>query len=268
VESIHYNQGDTVRAGDLLFVIAHQKLLVQKEAVIAELDKALERLELLRVFRDSVEKGQNLFDQQESANEEYRTRFLQYQIQSQLLEREINQTYLEKEQVTRDNNLQLRIFDEESKEIIDKLANTQLLERSIYQEKNLFSDTSNEYAQRYLDYTLNYQRLERVVIQRRRNYEISSKLADAVPRLQVIEDKEQFELALLEQEKYKNEYLLSLNQQKSQLEERLRGITQNKDQSVRSLDRLETVIKSKEIALKKLTKKNIHSLMEKINLRD
>ena len=54
VESVSYKQGMTVKAGDILYTIKHDSLIVEKEAQAKRLDESTKELANLQKYRDST----------------------------------------------------------------------------------------------------------------------------------------------------------------------------------------------------------------------
>lgn len=63
VENVNYKQGMAVKAGDILYTIKHDNLLVEKEAQSKQLSEQKKELKNLELYRKSVLSGINEFDQ-------------------------------------------------------------------------------------------------------------------------------------------------------------------------------------------------------------
>ncbi len=62
IESINYKQGMPVKAGDILYIIKHDKLLMEKEANNIQLADLRKELSNLNMYRKSIISGTNEFD--------------------------------------------------------------------------------------------------------------------------------------------------------------------------------------------------------------
>ncbi|OEF98119.1 HlyD family efflux transporter periplasmic adaptor subunit [Desulfuribacillus alkaliarsenatis] len=265
VETMYYEPGLEVEEGDLLYVIGHQELIIQKEFLAEELQKTDEELRLLRTFRDSITSRVNLFISDEDRQQDYYEQFRQYMIQRQVLLQEIEQIQAELNLINRNNQRDLEIYDQEEQELQRRLENVERLQYSIEQEQNQFEKEEDEFYLAYIDYTLSVRGLEQNIIQAQRTYDISNVLGeDNIPRNQIQEDKERYELALLEKERYQNEYMLNISRQQEQLRERLREINNTREKAIRSTETLESTLNSRKVSLDKLEVDTLVRINERI----
>jgi len=105
VETVNYEEGKTVKKGDVLFTIEHANLDLEKEAVIKLLTKTKQELNNLKKLKRSIIDGKNYFDRnaenQEDYNENdnlfigtnnmYHTRYIDYRLNVQKLQNIVEQ---------------------------------------------------------------------------------------------------------------------------------------------------------------------------------
>lgn len=254
VEKIYYIQGQKVKQGDILFTLEKEDLELQKDALLADINKLTYELEQLEKFKNSVVDGQNYFTEEEDY---YYNQYLKYEIDYHKLETELalNNTELDKLnleldksindiELKKENELNYDYYNKKLDETKEYIKNLELLELAIIDNRNYFIESQKEFYNRYINYELQYKQLEEIVNQKKEKYEIYRSLGvEYIPKVQIEDEKRQYELALLDLENYKNEYLLSIRssikeqeKSKEELEVSIEKITQDMEMDNSNLD--------------------------------
>jgi len=230
VEEIYYIQGQKVKQGDILFTLEKEDLKLQKDALLADINKLTYELEQLEKFKNSVIDGHNYFTEEEDY---YYNQFLKYEIDYNKLASELALTSTELDKLNleldksindielkKENELNYDYYSKKLDETKEYIKNLELLELAIINNRNYFIESQKEFYNRYIDYELQYKQLEEIVNQKKEKYEIYLSLGEEyISKVQIEDERRQYELALLDLENYKNEYLLSLRSSIKEQEE-------------------------------------------------
>ena len=132
--------------------------------------------------------------------------------------------------------------------------NQETLLASVEKNKNLFDKGNTEYQRRYEDFTFNLTRLNSIYEQKKETYEELKRLYDAgvVAENELEDAKNQMDLAKLDTDKFKNEFVInlqdSIKQSKQSIEELSASIAKWKT----SLDVYSSKSQNTELVLEKL----------------
>ncbi|GAU78180.1 HlyD family efflux transporter periplasmic adaptor subunit [Fusibacter sp. 3D3] len=195
--TINFGNGEVVEKNDLLFTIDHGVLLIQKQGLEKELEKAMTENTLTQKLVNSILKKTNLFDPQSES--EYYQKYAQYEMEL-LKVRESIDSYTKRIETYQ------KVIDGYSKLI-----------ESIDQNKNCF-EQKDEYALKYLDYTFNINDLDAQCLKAQVDYTAMEALYEtgSVSENELKESKNEYLKTQNALEKYKNEVQLNY---KSAIEE-------------------------------------------------
>lgn len=236
VDKNYFEEGKSVKKGDVLYTIEIDGALLEKN----EYESQVKRLELenrnLLKFKQSINEEKNLFDRNNKDEIDYYNRYRKYETDRLVNAEQYANQGLDIEKMRKDAKLSLGTSQVNLEKANKTLTQQKLLEKSINEGKNLFGEKEVEYYNRYDDYKMNIEKLEIAKQQSSDNYEKTKKLYDAGgAALKELEDaKNRMELAALDLEGYKNEYMMNL---KSSIIESQRAIDEitisiNKAQSI------------------------------------
>lgn len=239
VKEVYIHEGTQVNEGDLLLVIAHDELLLEKDLYEKQLGETELQINHLNLMRNSVDKMRNAFDKKV---EEQQTWYYQYQkfetdyrleeqnIELEVQNQQINQKRLQEEMVN--------------------LAGYQLLLDSINSGLNLFTEKNNSYALKYEDYIKN---LNTMTQELNKATDDLSK-AENMYALQIIPKKEIDEAKFLKEsierkmETYKNQFMLSISENMENIQKTIKNI-ENSFIEVEGELRLQKIRNDKLVAL-------------------
>ncbi|MBM7615043.1 HlyD family efflux transporter periplasmic adaptor subunit [Alkaliphilus hydrothermalis] len=195
VKEVHYEDGEKVNAGDILYTIDVEKFLLERDVLKKELSTSQQEYDNLNKLRKSVMDGKNYFDPNVEEENDYYNKFLKYQTD---LEIELRRSELAAKQY---------------EEVSNTLENLKLLRDSILANSNLVDSSNTVYFTKFEDYKFNIQRFEDTLLQQEAAYNTSKALGElgAIPQKEVEDAGKLVKSTQLELEKYKNEYLLSIN---------------------------------------------------------
>ncbi|HEX9061915.1 MAG TPA: HlyD family efflux transporter periplasmic adaptor subunit [Clostridia bacterium] len=195
VENIYFEEGKKVKKGDILYVIEHSTLDIQKSALQNELNKAVKELDNETKLKRSIQDSQNYFDEKNNDERPYYNRYVQYETDMAVQSKQVDQNT---ESLDKTNS---------------NLKNQELLKQSIEQNKNLFSENEKVYYNQYVDYTLNVKRRQDTVSQKKVAYDSAKELYEnnAISKHDFDTAQNDYYAAQLDVETYKNQCLLDLN---------------------------------------------------------
>ncbi|NLD49749.1 MAG: biotin/lipoyl-binding protein, partial [Clostridiaceae bacterium] len=212
VDKNNLEEGKSVRKGDVLYTIETEGAQVEKN----EYESQVKRLELenrnLLKLKQSINEEKNLFDRNNKDEIDYYNRYRKYETDRLVnIEQYANQG-LDIEQLRRDAKLSLNTARINLERANKTLEQQKLLEKSIKEGKNLFDEKEVEYYNRYIDYKMSIDKLDIAKQQSSDNYEKIKKLYNAGgAALKELEDaKNRMDLAILDLEGFKNEYMMNL----------------------------------------------------------
>ncbi|QNU67765.1 HlyD family efflux transporter periplasmic adaptor subunit [Ruminiclostridium herbifermentans] len=155
IESINYKQGMTVKAGDILYIIKHDNLLVEKEAYDTQLTDLRKELANLNMYRKSIVSGTNAFDKDSEPMYFEKVRKLMMDIHYTQTDTNYKITKLKEER--RINSSQLSDYQTE-------LACLKNYIRSLDESKNYLASNSEiekRYIKKYENYIFSQKDIER-----------------------------------------------------------------------------------------------------------
>jgi HlyD family secretion protein len=254
VDKINIEEGIRVKKGDVLYTIETNGILFEKDEkakVVSRLEK--ENKNLMK-FKQSIQEEKNLFDSGDADEVDYYNRFQKYMTDRKANVEQMNNSKLDLIQLKGDAEASKKMTEvklENSKEV---LKNQETLLDSVEKNKNLFDKGNTEYQRRYEDFTFNLTRLNSIYEQKKETYEELKRLYDAgvVAENELEDAKNQMDLAKLDTDKFKNEFVInlqdSIKQSKQSIEELSASIAKWKT----SLDVYSSKSQNTELVLEKL----------------
>lgn len=230
---VFFYEGKEIKAGEKLFSLEIDDLTVQKQIFSVDLQKEKGELENLIKLKESIEGKKNLFTKNAMQETEFYEQYLKYELDYQKLESELigNNLQLEKiEQDLQSNNSTLnvemeRLANQENKNHIDVqkleedktkigelIHNYTLLEKSVVlNQDNLKDIKDKKFNNLYSEFENSLEKLNNQVNIKKEQYDRSVLLGEKyIPRVQLENEKKEYEAALLEVETYRNNKLLEI----------------------------------------------------------
>lgn len=230
---VFFYEGKEIKAGEKLFSLEIDDLTVQKQIFSVDLQKEKGELENLIKLKESIEGKKNLFTKNAMLETEFYEQYLKYELDYQKLESELigNNLQLEKiEQDLQSNNSTLnvemeRLANQENKNHIDVqkleedktkigelIHNYTLLEKSVVlNQDNLKDIKDKKFNNLYSEFENSLEKLNNQVNIKKEQYDRSVLLGEKyIPRVQLENEKKEYEAALLEVETYRNNKLLEI----------------------------------------------------------
>jgi HlyD family secretion protein len=205
--SLNIKNGQKVKKSDILYVIQHDDLDLQKSSTEKQIDVIKKEIDNLNKLKKSVQDNKNYFNK----NSEEETRFYEeYQ------KYEADYKAAETDSTT---------IQAELKDITDNLNDLNLLMKSINDNTNYFSEDNPNYNN-FLDYQLNVNQYQDKINQAQKNYDIQVKLGDYVSTNNIETAKNQLESAKQDLDKYETEYKLNIQNNIQQNQQKLNELNQ------------------------------------------
>lgn len=155
VKDVNYEQGLEVKKGDLLYVIEHDTLLIEKENLVRQFEELNNELDNLKKYRESIITEKNLFDNM--TEPEYYQKVENLLLELKYTRNNSNYSIVRLEEEIKINQAQLSRYIEE-KSSIEKYI------MSLDQDKNLVDSetgTDIEYCQKFENYIITKRELDR-----------------------------------------------------------------------------------------------------------
>ena len=213
VEQVHYEDGQKVKKGDVLFSIEHATLDVEKLAVSSQIEKISIDLANLHKFKQSIDEGKNNFDKNAASEADYYNRYAKYDNDVKVNLQQANNANLDLQHMIKEAKLVVKSNASRIQQAKDALSQLMLLNQSIAEDTNLFDPSQVEYANKFIDYKFNLTRLTETLVQKKSAYKMAQTLflVGGISLQEQKDAKDVVDRAELELNKYKNEYLMNLN---------------------------------------------------------
>lgn len=223
ITELNLEEGKAVRRGELLLRVDAR----QQQSASAVLERQYESVELemrnLELLRESVLRGENLFDPENEEQKDYYFKYQKYETDAMASAEQIRNTNQDIERLRSDARVSKSAAEEKLLWANEELRALRTLTESMEQGENLLSPESAEQYARYTDYELNVKRYTDAVDQKTKARDASTRLYDAGGLS--LKEKEAAEAELrsvtLEFERYKNEARLTVAQGISTLEKNI-----------------------------------------------
>lgn len=182
----NFENGDYVNQGDVLFRVGSENLSIQKEGIENQIQLIKKEIEHLEIFKESVEKNQNLFtDIENEVTENYYYKYKKYELEN-----------------TKANE-RIRLLKNKIEENRMSLKGAKAYLKSVQLEEERFNgiETETEFYQSYRSYELNRTDLKMALDETEHNYNSKRQLYDMGSI-----SKQEFDQTKLQYNQYKNNY--------------------------------------------------------------
>jgi membrane fusion protein, peptide pheromone/bacteriocin exporter len=242
VKEVMYTQGDSVKSGDVLLILDADELSTQKQAINQKLSEVEQEIADLKKFKESVEKQQNLFTEE---NKKFYEAYKQFELDYKKIKDELQQVNLQLEKSKEDTEysknqllekekslqsskkefvLTIESLEKEKEQLSETLSNLQDLEKSYLDKKNYMVDQTSHYYNQYIEFENSINQLEKSIEEKRLDYENAKKLDDQGEEIDVNQYKEIYEASKLELNNFINSKLISVRSEISTYEQKLEAI--------------------------------------------
>ncbi len=214
LEQMNAVEGESVSKNDVLFVIDHDGLLLQKVDYEEKIKDIEERLIGLRSYEKSIVDGEGDFAQPSAYNDYYQTQYENYNVNMAYLTYQKESTKLQLAQ-----NKQTNVISSQLKSLRDELSQAKKLKASIVQEESLVAETMDK--EKYDNYVYTTDQYEAELELMALNLEKSKVLQEeGIIAYSELESEEQalFDYQLTYNQ-YKSSYMASLDEEIGQLQD-------------------------------------------------
>jgi HlyD family secretion protein len=214
-------EGRRVRRGDPLFSVDAQPQLETIAVLEVQYESAANEIENLELLRESILRGENLFDAGNPRQEDYYYKYQKYVTDSAASAEQVKNTNLDIARLRSDALVSKNASEERRIRAEAELGALRLLLSSMDSGVNMVPPESAEQYARYMDYELGLKRYGDAIDQKTAARDRAADLYEAGGASLKEKENAQFELdsVLLEFESYKNEARLSAAQGISNMEE-------------------------------------------------
>ncbi len=183
LEEVKVTDGDTVLAGDILYVIEHKDLITERDYLENQINDTSKTIELLEKYKESIKADENLF-QDIPEEEEYYTKFLSYHLNYKMTEKGID--FSEEERM-----LSLELVTKQLTNSRSEYTYINKLKESIKLGKNLFSKQGAElkYYNLYEKYKSDYKALNLQYDKREQEIDLSTTEQGVINSLEYYNEK-------------------------------------------------------------------------------
>jgi HlyD family secretion protein len=219
-------EGRQVRRGELLFRV-DAEIQENTEAVLArQYDSMGAEIACLEKYRESIIRGENLFDESDAAEADYYYRFQKYETDMALAVEQARNTNTDYGKIIKDAEIQLETSGAGSAKYASERSAWQLLKASVERGENLVPPANAEQYGGYVDYSVNARRYEIVTEQRVQAKERAEALFEAggISQKELETAVSEYDLAVLEADAYRNEVLLGADRNIASLDRTIREL--------------------------------------------
>ena len=238
--SVNVKNGDKVKQSEVLYIIQHDDLDLQKVSTETQIDTVKKELTNLEKLKKSVQDNVNYFDKTSVDEIRFFEEYEKYEADYKAAGASAASTQAQ------------------LKDITDNLNNLNSLMEAINADTNNF-DESNPNYHNFLDYELNVKQYKDKVDQAQKTYDTQQKLKAYVSLKDIDDARDQLQSAKQELDKYKAEYRLNIQNSILQNQQKLNETPLNQ-YTVDEISQINSSVKTDEDNLKKLedTLKNIN----------
>ncbi len=183
LEEVKVIDGETVSAGDILYIIEHEELITERDYLQNQINDTSKTIDLLEKYKKSIKTDKNLF-QDIPEEEEYYTKFMSYHLNYKMAEKGID--YSEEER-----RLNLKLVTKQLTNSKSEHTYINKLKESIKAGKNLFSKQGNElkYYNLYEKYVSDYKALNLQYDKRKQEIDLSTTEQGVINSLDYYDEK-------------------------------------------------------------------------------
>lgn len=238
VISIDFYEGQNVEKGDVLFTLDQTEQELQKALIEDDLNNAEEKKEDLELLKESIQQGEDLFNEESEVYERYKS----YQSNLSLLRQEYEGSVIEVNQSIEGQKSQEESLISQRDKIENRIEQLNRLKNAIKKQENVFKTDETPYYNQYVDFEMQVTRMEEIIEERSDDYEIlkdelekedeneevEGVVAEAlVTQEHINESKRLLDNAIFELEQYSNQQLLQINSQIAQEQAKIDEISTN-----------------------------------------
>jgi len=236
VDKVNFDQGMRVREGDVLYTIEVDGLLSEKEKLEEKINILETENRNLLKLKKSVLENKNLFDNDNIDEVDFYNRYRKYETDRLVSVEQYESQRIEIAQFENESSVNLKFSQSRIEQEKGKLGKYKLLERSIEENKNLFDPKDIEFYNQYVEYEMNVKQLEMQKKQKTDNYNKLKKLFEVggISQKDLEDAKNQMEQAVMDLDKYKNEYVLNIKSN-------IRQTNQNIEEIAATIEKLSSV---------------------------
>lgn len=249
LSEVNVSEGQHVKQSELLYIIEHDALLLKKEELNAQIEDLKNRLDSLKIYENSIDRGENLFKYTQAYDDYYGAKYENYKINMEYLAYQQSSSKLQLEQSNQVHEIEQQLVS-----LKEELAALKAFKESIQEGKNYIEHPV--YARKYQDYMNQMEQYTNEYDYEKGQYEKSKQLFSSG----IISEKEfeliryNFENKGLLFEQFKNNYILDIE---SQIQLTQKNIEQNEAKLQQALITNELVINEDEHG--KLAMEKYHS---------
>lgn len=238
VDSIHFQEGQHVEEGEILFTLNQNEKELQKGLTEEELNELEEKIKKLKTLKKSVEQGENLFEADDS---EFAEKYISYESNLSLMRTEYEGSTLEISENIKEQNNQKKSLNSQREKMEKKMKQLERLQDVVQKQENVFKKSETPYYNEAAEIITTIRHMEKEIVDSKDNYKelkaltenhdknVESSLEDdlsegsIVTEEQVKESKRIYENTELELEQYINQQHVQISnkieQEQMQLDE-------------------------------------------------
>ena len=249
VEEVHYQEGQQVTKGDILFTINQEELKMELQNRQLDLQQVKDEIELLKNYRESIERNENLFSSELGKEKDYSDLVEQYLLTVQTIKADYAGTINELDKHRKELSYSLQLVEVNMKDnqnnykqvlkeyeferqglkkeiarIETELANEKKLKSSIEKKKLDLPESDQQRHSQFISFQTKYEKLLAVSSEHKRSYE-NLKETEGISQEQINQAKTQYEVSLLEVETFINDTLFVVINRINELESQLQELT-------------------------------------------
>ncbi|MDQ2085157.1 HlyD family efflux transporter periplasmic adaptor subunit [Herbivorax sp. ANBcel31] len=254
VDEVYFEQGMKVKEGDVLYRIEIDGLISEKE----QLERKVNRLETennnLIKLKNSILENNNLFDNENIDEIDFYNRYRKYETDRLVSIEQYENQRVDMTQFKNESNVNLKFSQRRLEQEKERLEKYKRLEKSIEENKNLFDQNDIEFYNQYAEYEINIRQLEILKDQKSDNYERLEKLYEAggISQIDLEDAKNQMELAAVDLNRYKSEYILNIKSTLRQTNQNIEEITATIEKSSSVTQMYDGKLMDKDLMLEKM----------------
>ncbi|MDE5414008.1 HlyD family efflux transporter periplasmic adaptor subunit [Alkalihalobacterium chitinilyticum] len=249
VEEVHYQEGQQVTKGDILFTINQEELKMELQNRQLDLQQVKDEIELLKNYRESIERKENLFSSELGKEKDYSDLVEQYLLTVQTIKADYAGTINELDKHRKELSYSLQLVEVNMKDnqnnykqvlkeyeferqglkkeiarIETELANEKKLKSSIEKKKLDLPESDQQRHSQFISFQTKYEKLLAVSSEHKRSYD-NLKETEGISQEQINQAKTQYEVSLLEVETFINDTLFLVINRINELESQLQELT-------------------------------------------
>ncbi len=254
VDKVNFDQGMRVREGDVLYTIEVDGLLSEKEKLEEKINILETENRNLLKLKKSVLENKNLFDNDNIDEVDFYNRYRKYETDRLVSLEQYENQRVDMTQFKNESNVNLKFSQRRLEQEKERLEKYKLLEKSIEENKNLFDQNDIEFYNQYAEYEINITQLEILKDQKLDNYERLEKLYEAggISQIDLEDAKNQMELAIVDLNRYKSEYILNIKSTLRQTNQNIEEITATIEKSSSVTQMYDGKLMDKDLMLEKM----------------